>query len=72
MSQMAKAKPKKSASKLNSKERIGRTQIQMAIAGRESTGRKMPDKDRKKLLQEGAKNILEGRREAQTTDSNNN
>jgi hypothetical protein len=65
------AKSKKSADKLNTEERIGRTQIQMAIGGRESTGRKMTAEDRKKLLRAGAKNILAGRRKNQTTDSNN-
>lgn len=65
------AKPKKHAKDLNTSERVGRTQIQMAIGGRESTGRKMTKEDRTKLLRAGAKNILEGRKKAQTTDSNN-
>lgn len=55
----------------NAKTRVGRGKVRMAHHGRDSIGLKMPMKDREKLLRSGAKDLIDGMKEAQNTDSNN-
>jgi hypothetical protein len=51
-------KSKVHASQLTPRQRIGRTQLQLAIAGRDQFGVKYKPEDRKKLLRSAAKNMM--------------
>lgn len=57
--------------KPNVETRVGRGKVRNAHYGKDQFGRKMSIKDRTKLLKSGAKDLVDGMKKAQTTDSNN-
>lgn len=56
---MPKPKSKVHAAELTPRQRIGRTQLQLAIAGRDQFGRKFTNKEKAKLMNDAALNIIE-------------
>lgn len=57
--------------KKNAETRVGEHKVRMAHHGKDQFGLKMKMKDRTKLLKSGAKDLVDGMKKAQTTDSNN-